>query len=94
MIAVVDRHADRGVVVGAAAAAGESRGFMHYDAIAPRGERGGGGQAGETGADNMDGASHHRRLRSTMSKILARGRRTGARGGVKLRAINRSRMTR
>ena len=46
-------------MIGTAAAAGERGGFVHHDAIAPRGELDGGGQAGETGADNMDGASHH-----------------------------------
>ena len=47
-----------GVMIGTAAAAGESGGFMHHDAIGQRGELDGGGQAGETGADNMDGAGH------------------------------------
>ena len=39
MIAVVDRHADRGVVIGAAAAAGESGRFVHYDVACPRRSR-------------------------------------------------------
>ena len=34
MIAVVDGHADRGVVIGAAAAACERRGLVHDDAAA------------------------------------------------------------
>jgi hypothetical protein len=59
MIAVVDRHADRGVVIGTAAAAGERGGFVHHDAIAARGKFDRCGQAGKPGADNMDGASHH-----------------------------------
>ena len=34
MIAVVDGHADRGIVIGAAAAAGKGRGLVHDDAAA------------------------------------------------------------
>jgi hypothetical protein len=38
VIAVVDRHADRGVVIGAAAAAGERRRLVHDDTPAARGK--------------------------------------------------------
>ena len=58
---------------------------MHHDGGAARGERDGGGQAGEAGADNMDGASHykhtpdvirggHRFLGKIMLKELAKAK--------------------
>jgi hypothetical protein len=59
MISIVDGHADRRIVIGAAAAASESRGFMHDDALAARGEPYRRGQTGKAGADDVNGARHH-----------------------------------
>ena len=94
MIAVVDRHADRGVVIGAAAAAGEGGRLMDHDGAALRGEPHGRGKAGEAGADNVCRSSHHTRLRNTIRRIFDLGKRTGARGGAKPRAISRCRISR
>ena len=58
VIAVVDRHAERGIVIGAAAAAGERRGLVHDDAVAARGQLQRGGQSGKAGADDVDGSVH------------------------------------
>ena len=49
-----------GVVIGAAAAAGERRRLMHDDAPAARGKLERGRQSGEAGADNVDRCSHGR----------------------------------
>ena len=54
MVAVVDRHAERLVEIGAAAAAGLARGLVHHDVEGPAGERGRRGKPGEPGADHMD----------------------------------------
>jgi hypothetical protein len=62
MIAVVDRHADRRIVIGAAPPAGEGGGFMHDDAMVRRGEPYACGQAGKAGANNVNGAGHHRMI--------------------------------
>ena len=93
VIAVVDCHADRRVVIGTAAAAGKSGRLVHEDVPALRREPHRRGQAGETGADDMNRSAHHTRLRNTMKMSLARGRRTRARGGPKPRATSVSRMT-
>ena len=58
MIAVVDGHADRGVVIGAAAAAGKRRGLVHDDAAAALRQLQRSGQAGKAGADDVDGSIH------------------------------------
>ena len=58
VIAVVDRHADRGVVIGTAAAAGKSRGLVHDDAAPALRELQRSGQAGKAGADDVDGSIH------------------------------------
>ncbi len=58
MIAVVDGHADRGVVIGAAAAAGERGRLVHDHVVAARGKLERGRQAGKAGADDVDGAAH------------------------------------
>ena len=57
MIAVVDGHADRGVVVGAAAPAGESGGLVHDDLRAARQKPHRRGEPGEPGADDVDRAA-------------------------------------
>jgi hypothetical protein len=59
VIAVVDGHADRRVVIGAAAAAGESGGLMHQDTATLPGELYRRGQTGETRANDMNGAVHY-----------------------------------
>ena len=58
VIAVVDRHADRRVVIGTAAAAGERRGLVHDEAPTARGKLERGRQAGEAGTDNVHRCSH------------------------------------
>ena len=54
MIAVVDGHAERGVVIGTAAAAGERGCFVHNHALAARRQLKRGGQSGKAGADDVD----------------------------------------
>ncbi len=81
MIAVVDRHAERGVVIGAAAPAGLRRPRARRRCRArPASDRG--GKPGQAGADNVDGAAHRKqalqnRLRSTINSSLRCGSRTG-----------------
>ena len=58
VIAVVDGHADSGVVIGAAAAAGKSRGLVHDDAAAALRQLERSGQPGKAGADDVDGSIH------------------------------------
>ena len=70
MIAVVDRHADRRVVIRAAAAAGKGGRLVHHDVAALRGEPHGGGEAGEAGADDVNCSAHHTRLRKHDEKEL------------------------
>ena len=55
MIAVVDRHVEQAVVVGAAPAAGLLGCLGHDDAHAAAGQRDGGRQPGQPGADDMNG---------------------------------------
>ncbi len=97
MIAVVDRHAERSVVIGAAAAAGEGRRLVHDDPLAAPRELDRGRQAGETGTDNVHRARHlknriKRNCGATMKRNFAFGRRTRGRGGAKPRAISPLRM--
>ena len=54
MIAVVDHHVERGVEIGAAAAAGLVGGLVQRHAHARRAQPHRRGQAGKTGADDMD----------------------------------------
>jgi hypothetical protein len=58
MIAIVDRHPDRGIVVGAAPPAGKSCGFMYDHAMVGRDEAHRRGQAGKSSADDVNGAGH------------------------------------
>ena len=92
MVAVVDRHADRCIVIRTAAAAREGGRFVHHDGAALRCEPHRGGKAGEAGADDVSCSAHHTRLRKTMRRSFAFGSFTGARGGTKPRAISFSRM--
>ena len=62
MVAIVDGHPDRRVVIGAAAAAGESGRLVHDDAIVGRGEPQRRGQSGKAGADDVNGAGHHNEI--------------------------------
>src|SRR5580693_3401588 len=94
MIAVVDGHADRGIVIGAAAAAGKRRGLVHDDAAAVLRQLERGGQTGKTGADDVDDSGHHTRLRATTRRRYSFEWRTGLRGGAKPRATSLSRMAR
>src|SRR5215472_5706315 len=94
VIAVVDLHAERGIVVGTAAAAGKGRGFVYDDALAVPGKLERSGQASKSGADDVDGSQHQRRLQSTRKSNFARDRRTRRRGGAKPRASSASRMAR
>ena len=59
MIAVVDRHADGEVVVGAAAPAGLRGGLIDMNMNAAPDQPDGSGKAGQPGADDVDGARHH-----------------------------------
>jgi hypothetical protein len=63
MIAIVDRHPERGIVIGAAAAAGESGGLVHHNALALPGEPHRRRQAGEARANDVNGAIHQRMTR-------------------------------
>ena len=58
VIAVVDHHAELRIVIGAAAPARLSRRLVHDDALAPLAQPNRGGEAGESGADDVDGARH------------------------------------
>ena len=58
VIAIIDRHADAVVVVGAAAAARDSGRLMHDNGMAARRELDRGGQAGKAGAYDVDRARH------------------------------------
>jgi hypothetical protein len=59
MIAVVDGHPNRGIVIGAAPSADKGGGFMHDDAIVGRSELDRRGQSAKAGADDVNGAGHH-----------------------------------
>ncbi len=93
VIAVVDRHANRRVVIGAAAAAGERGRLVNDNLPAARREPYRRGQAGETGPDDVNCSAHQTRLRNTMKMSFARGRRARSRGGAKPRATSVVRMT-
>ena len=54
VIAVVDRHAERSIVIGPAAAAGEGGRLVHDHASAARGKPQRRGQAGKAGADDVN----------------------------------------
>src|ERR1700733_2243196 len=59
VVAIIDGHAERGVMVGAAAATGErSRLVDHHLAAPQRREADCGGKAAEAGADNMNCPGH------------------------------------
>ncbi len=72
MIAVVDGHADRRIVVGTAAAPGERRGLVHDHTIAARGQFERGRKAGKTGADDVDRTGHQIRLRNRIKSSFTR----------------------
>ena len=58
MVAVVDVDVDDGIVVGAAAPAGELRRLVDHDALPAAGQLDRGGKAGKPGADDVHGARH------------------------------------
>jgi hypothetical protein len=58
MIAVVDHHTERRVVIGSAAPSGVIGGLMQHDREAALTEVNGGGEAGKAGAYNVDGSPH------------------------------------
>ena len=60
MVAVIDRDPERGVVIGAAAPARLVGRLVHGYGHATFGQPHRGGEAGETGADDVDRACHHR----------------------------------
>ena len=60
VIAVVDGHADRGIVIGAAAAARERRGLVHDDAAAALRQLQRSRQSGKAGADDVDCSIHRK----------------------------------
>ena len=60
MRAVVDMHAGRGIVIGAASAAGLTRGFVHGDRDSRLRQTHGSGKAGKSGADNMNVLCHQK----------------------------------
>jgi S-adenosylmethionine synthetase len=59
VVAVVDRHADGEVVIGAAAPAGLAGRLINVDAYAALDQLHGSGKAGKPSADDMDRARHH-----------------------------------
>ncbi len=58
VIAVVDHHAELRIVIGAAAPAGLPGRLVHDHALGLRREANRGGEAGQSGADDVDGARH------------------------------------
>ena len=93
MVAVIDLHVDDGIVIGAAASAGEFRRLVDHHALTFGGQLDGGGKAGETGADDVDRAGHQ----PIPWRISAPTRRsllvfTGVRGGAQPRARRRVRI--
>ena len=94
MIAVVDGHAERGIVIGAAAAARERGGLVHHDLPAAFSQRHRGGEPGEAGTDDVDGRRHsdHGVTQHDPQAARARDTRIGWRGGAKPRAVSWSRI--
>jgi hypothetical protein len=58
MIAVIDHHAERRVVIGPAAPSGMIGGLMQHDREAALTEANGGGEAGKAGTYNVDRSPH------------------------------------
>jgi hypothetical protein len=58
VIAVVDRHTERSIVIGTAAAAGENGRLVQHDASAAGGKPHRRGKAGKSGADDMNRRGH------------------------------------
>jgi hypothetical protein len=58
VISVVDRHAERWIMIGAAAASGMIGGLMQSHWYAAAGQANSGGEAGESGADDVYRAWH------------------------------------
>ena len=99
VIAIVDHHAERRIEIGAAAPARLPRRLIDDDVPLAAGELHGGGEAGEAGADDMDGGL----LRHARSSERDRGgaRRAESRhfdalmrvrGGAKPRAVSCARI--
>ncbi len=95
VVAVVDIEIDDGIVVGAAAAAGEFRRLVNGDGAARLRKLDGGGETGKAGADDVDDARHQaipwrRTAPSTWSLLVL----TRARGAAKPRARRSARIFR
>src|SRR3954465_9028381 len=90
MFAVVDRHADRRVVIGAAAPAGEAGGLVHDDGFAAPGQIDRAREAGKAGANDVNRPRHQTSAyRSRARTTRARETWTGGRGALKPRATRR-----
>ena len=93
VIAVVNHHADRGVVIRTAASSGDIGGFVHGNGLAALRQLDRSAEPGEAGADDVDGARHQiSAKRKTIQTSRARERRTAQRGAAKPRATRRSRI--
>src|SRR5262245_21659088 len=93
VIAVVDHHAERRVVIAPAAPSGMVSSLMQRDREAAVAEANGGGEAGKSGAYDVYGARHQAiAWRSSIQSSSALGMRTGARGEPKPRATSRERI--
>src|SRR5262249_13897498 len=93
MIAVVDRHPDAGIVVRAAASAGEARRLVNDHAGAGLRQPQGRGQAGKSGADDVDRPQHQTSAsRNRIQASRPRETWTGSRGSVHPRSTRSLRM--
>ncbi len=95
VIAVVDHHVERRVMVGPAAPAGLAGGLVHDDVRALRRKTHRGGEPGKSGTDDVNRARHQMKAcRRMIHSSRARGRWIGRRGGDQPRATRLSRIRR
>src|SRR5919109_4847920 len=94
MVAVIDDHVERRVMVGPAAASGYAGPLVHdHTAPAPR-QPHGGGKPGEPRADDVNRPRHQMKAyRMMIHNSRVRGRRIGRRGGDQPRATRLSRIS-